>query len=308
MDAAEIRDFANDVYAAIIKGNVAADHTWTGADATVAQGYWMIADVTDLDGNEANSLVMVDTKGQDALTITPKTTTGCFFGLAAISLDGSTLYTPINTGTRTSDDRKVKTLSLASSLGANSVTLTHQGNGQQYIDLTGTETMRVMADETVTAAVTLASGHWIHAYTYIDLAHDGFTADIAADGYTPTEDLMTYSCYSANTQNWYNSAGAVSNNNKLVMPTFKAPAEPGTYRIRFKTDWNDLQPDGSGSQFVSAWGTIIDLTLIVEENTTDIEVSTANSQQPTAIYDLQGRRVANPSKGIYIVDGEKVIF
>ena len=243
------------------------------------------------------------------LTITSKTPgTGCFFGLAAISLDGSTLYTPINTGTRTSDDRKVKTLSLASSLGANTVTLAHQGNGLQYIDLTDSETMRVMADETVTAAVTLASGHWIHAYTYIDLDSDGFTAGIAADGYTPTEDLMTYSCYSANTQNWYNSAGAVSNNNTLVMPTFKAPAEPGAYRIRFKTDWNDLQPDGSGSQFVSAWGTIIDLTLIVEENTTDIEVPTANSQQPTAIYDLQGRRVANPSKGIYIVGGEKVIF
>ena len=242
------------------------------------------------------------------LTITPKTTTGCFFGLAAISLDGSTLYTPINTGTRTSDDRKVKTLSLASSLGANTVTLAHQGNGQQYIDLTDSETMRVMADETVTAAVTLASGHWIHAYTYIDLNCDGFTAGIAADGYTPTEDLMTYSCYSANTQNWYNSAGAVSNNNTLVMPAFKAPATPGTYRIRFKTDWNDLQPDGSGSQFVSAWGTIIDLMLIVEENTTDIEVPTANNQQPTAIYDLQGRRVANPIKGIYIVGGEKVIF
>jgi hypothetical protein len=243
------------------------------------------------------------------LTITSKTPgTGCFFGLAAISLDGSTLYTPINTGTRTSDDRKVKTLSLASSLGANTVTLAHQGNGLQYIDLTDSETMKVMADETVTAAVTLASGHWIHAYTYIDLDSDGFTAGLAADGYTPTEDLMTYSCYSANTQNWYNSAGAVDNNNTLVMPAYKAPATPGTYRIRFKTDWNDLQPDGSGSQFVSAWGTIIDLTLIVEENTTDIEMPTANSQQPTAIYDLQGRRVANPSKGIYIVDGEKVIF
>ena len=242
------------------------------------------------------------------LTITPKTTTGCFFGLAAISLDGATPYTPLHTGTRTSDDRKVGTLSLTSSLGANTITLAHQGNGQQYIDLTGTKTMRVMAGETVTAAVTLASGHWIHAYTYIDLDCDGFTARIAADGYTPTEDLMTYSCYSANTQNWYNSAGAVDNNNTLVMPAFKAPATPGTYRIRFKTDWNDLQPDGSGSQFVSAWGTIIDLMLIVEENTTDIEVPTANSQQPTAIYDLQGRRVANPIKGIYIVDGEKVIF
>ena len=94
------------------------------------------------------------------------------------------------------------------------------------------------------------------------------------------------------------------------MPSFKAPTTPGTYRIRFKTDWNDLQPDGSGSQFVSAWGTIIDLTLIVEADPTDIKnlEPTANGQVPAAIYDLQGRRVANPTKGLYIVGGNKVVM
>ena len=45
-----------------------------------------------------------------------------------------------------------------------------------------------------------------------------------------------------------------------------------------------------------------------EEDTADIEVPTANSQQSTAIYDLQGRRVVNPTKGVYIVGGRKVIF
>ena len=241
------------------------------------------------------------------LTITPKqTSTGCFLGLAAISLDGTTLYTPLHTGMRESSDRKVNTLSL----GNNSVTLSHQGNGLQYIDLTGTTTMSVMAGEEVTPAVSLVSGHWIHAYTYIDLKHDGFTAGIAEDGYTPTNDLMSYSCYSADTKNWNNSAGAVSNNNTLTMPPFKAPTEPGTYRIRFKTDWNDLQPDGSGSQFVSAWGTIIDLTLIVVANSTDIEFEQTASGRQTAptIYDLTGRRVSTPTRGFYIVNGEKVVI
>ena len=41
--------------------------------------------------------------------------------------------------------------------------------------------------------------------------------------------------------------------------------------------------------------------------TTEIEMPTANGQQPTAIYDLQGRRVLNPTKGMYIVNGKKVI-
>ena len=40
---------------------------------------------------------------------------------------------------------------------------------------------------------------------------------------------------------------------------------------------------------------------------TEIEMSMANSQQPTAIYDLQGRRVEKMEKGIYIVNGKKVI-
>ena len=36
--------------------------------------------------------------------------------------------------------------------------------------------------------------------------------------------------------------------------------------------------------------------------------STDNSQQTTVIYDLQGRQVTNPTKGIYIVNGKKVVI
>jgi hypothetical protein len=42
---------------------------------------------------------------------------------------------------------------------------------------------------------------------------------------------------------------------------------------------------------------------------TNIEVETIdNGQQITTIYDLQGRRVENPTKGIYIVNGRKVVI
>jgi hypothetical protein len=42
---------------------------------------------------------------------------------------------------------------------------------------------------------------------------------------------------------------------------------------------------------------------------TDIEVETTdNGQQTTDFYDLQGRRVENPTKGIYIVNGKKVVI
>ena len=44
-----------------------------------------------------------------------------------------------------------------------------------------------------------------------------------------------------------------------------------------------------------------------DEETTAIEPSTLNAQPSTVIYDLQGRRVETPAKGVYIVNGKKVI-
>ncbi len=71
-----MRTFADALYRAIVTANLEADakaHNATFND--VAQGYWLIADVTDLgeDSKEANSLVVVDTKGQEDLVVTPKT-------------------------------------------------------------------------------------------------------------------------------------------------------------------------------------------------------------------------------------------
>ena len=69
-----MRQVADRIYRAILAAGIAADADGlTGNNDNIAQGYWMFADVTDLTGNEANSLVMVDTKGQEALTINPKT-------------------------------------------------------------------------------------------------------------------------------------------------------------------------------------------------------------------------------------------
>lgn len=70
-----MRDVADRLYRAIKAKNVEADaKKLTGNGDNIAQGYWIFADVTDLNGDEAaNSLVMVDTAGQDPVVITPKT-------------------------------------------------------------------------------------------------------------------------------------------------------------------------------------------------------------------------------------------
>lgn len=47
----------------------------------------------------------------------------------------------------------------------------------------------------------------------------------------------------------------------------------------------------------------------VEGNVTGIEMPKAETTNNDAeVYDLQGRRVANPTKGLYIVNGKKVVI
>lgn len=70
-----MRQVADRLYVDILAKSIEADKTGlTGTNDSIEQGYWMFADVTDLDDKkESNSLVMVDTKGQNSLEVTPKT-------------------------------------------------------------------------------------------------------------------------------------------------------------------------------------------------------------------------------------------
>jgi len=69
-----MRQVADRLYRAIQTAGIEADaKNLTGTNNSIAQGYWMFADVSDLDEYESNSLIVVNTAGQDALTISPKT-------------------------------------------------------------------------------------------------------------------------------------------------------------------------------------------------------------------------------------------
>lgn len=73
-DDEAVTHFANDLYRAILNAGIAPDITgWNGAKTEVDQGYWLIADVTNLDGkNETNSLVILDTAGDSEVTASLK--------------------------------------------------------------------------------------------------------------------------------------------------------------------------------------------------------------------------------------------
>lgn len=151
-------------------------------------------------------------------------------------------------------------------------------NSKMYRNLTDDVVFKVPAGTTIKPLITMAQGDWMHGYFYIDYDHDrNLTCNPNGLSQTGTE-LAAYSYWTgnvANGNNGYNSANqAVSNSNTLNMPAFKAPETPGTYYVRFKVDWNCVDPAGNkgfmkdgklANYIVDNGGAIVDAKLIVTE-------------------------------------------
>ena len=160
---------------------------------------------------------------------------------------------------------------------------------------------------------------WMHGYVYLDLDADSvFTALEPSRGQQPAlSELMSYSFYSEGSANGagYNSAGTAigsGGSNTMVMPSFTIPEtmKPGLYRIRFKVDWNSIDPGGSlvaGNDMLTNGGAICDVNIHVEDPTGLDFIRTDEVSAASQWYDLQGRRIAPPTRpGIYIQGSRKV--
>ena len=172
-----------------------------------------------------------------------------------------------------------------------------------YEDLTtGTEKFTVEAGSEVTPSIGYV-GEWMHGYVYIDLNNDkqfSFNADGADQ--TGTE-VVSYSYYMNQ-----NSKGetVASSCNVNPMPAFTAPTEPGTYRIRFKVDWDNIDAGGSavsGNHILNNGGGIYDATLEVVApvvngiSTINAEVANGEAQ----LFTVDGVQIAKLQKGLNIV-------
>ena len=172
-----------------------------------------------------------------------------------------------------------------------------------YEDLTaGTEKFTVEAGSEVTPSIGYV-GEWMHGYVYIDLDNDkqfSFNADGADQ--TGTE-VVSYSYYKDQ-----NSKGesVASSCNVNPMPAFTAPTTPGTYRIRFKVDWDNIDAGGSvasGNYILNNGGGIYDATLEVVEPVTD-GISTINAEVANGeaqLFTVDGVQIAKLQKGLNIV-------
>ena len=172
-----------------------------------------------------------------------------------------------------------------------------------YEDLTtGTEKFTVEAGSEVTPSIGYV-GEWMHGYVYIDLDNNkqfSFNADGADQ--TGTE-VVSYSYYKD--QNSKGEAVA-SSCNVTPMPSFTAPTTPGTYRIRFKVDWDNIDAGGSvatGNSILNNGGGIYDATLEVVEPVTD-GISTINAEVANGeaqLFTVDGVQIAKLQKGLNIV-------
>lgn len=200
-----------------------------------------------------------------------------------------------------------------SSRYSTSVSLTVNGQAQTiefgktmngYEDLTA-QSFTVTPGAEVTPAIGYV-GEWMHGYVYIDLNNDkqfSFNAD--SDDQTGTE-VVSYSFYSAsNGSTGLNSKGETVSNNCNVnpLPSFTAPAEEGTYRIRFKVDWNSVDAGGcvvSGNNILNNGGGIYDATLVVKDVPNGIDSINAEAAN-AELFTVDGVKISKLQKGLNIV-------
>ena len=171
---------------------------------------------------------------------------------------------PINfdkSATNTHSERRTSSVSLQQE-GKDVQTITFNNSRSGYEDHSADEPFTVEAGSEV--ATTFGyNGSWMHGYVYIDLNNNKLF-DVDANDLANSPELVTYSYYKGINSNGNTTDMGVNVN----PPTFTAPTTPGTYRIRFKIDWDNVDPGGNGSSsnnILANGGGIWDATLVVEK-------------------------------------------
>lgn len=198
---------------------------------------------------------------------------------ALIAADYSVNYpdgTVINNGSRTLHSVRL----LSPTDGMQSIESSQADDRALYHDRTSL-CLSAAAGEKVTVNFDW-TGSWMHGYVYIDCDNDGkFDASSGSD-----RDVMAYSNYAG-----VNSDGTQTNDGNVGVnpPAFIVPdLTPGLYRIRFKIDWNSIDPGGhTGDNLITDnGGAITDAMIYIHDAGTSF---TATTDGGTLIDTATGR-------------------
>lgn len=170
-------------------------------------------------------------------------------------------YEESTTHTR-GDARYVKNVKL----GSQSVAINQNSDKKLYFNKTE-NIFLAKPGETVTPTIDW-KGEWMHGYAYLDKDDNGkFDVDYTNSGVTNARDLVSYSYYKDK-----NSAGkSASGDCGVGLPSFKIDDDmkPGIYRMRYKVDWDNVDPGGStatGNLITGNGGALIDVLVNIHND------------------------------------------
>ena len=179
--------------------------------------------------------------------------------------------------TMTRNDRSLNSVGLVSS----GVTYTSTTASKKvYTDNTLVSVFSAKAGTTVQPTFNY-TGSWMSAYVYVDWNKNGkFEYTVNSNG-TPAEgsEIVSYSAAQIG-DTWYKSDGTTTANGNTIgggVPSFTIPAgtPAGLYRMRYKVDWNSLDPAGSNT-IIPDGGGYVDLMLDVHGDQVSVSASQLN--------------------------------
>lgn len=167
-----------------------------------------------------------------------------------------------NTAHTRGDGRYVKNIKL----GSQSVAINQNTDKELYFNKTE-NIFLAKPGETVNPTIDW-KGEWMHGYAYLDKDDNGkFDVDYTNSGVTNARDLVSYSYYKDK-----NSAGSrASGDCGVGLPSFKIDDDmkPGIYRMRYKVDWDNVDPGGStatGNLITNNGGALIDVLVNIHND------------------------------------------
>lgn len=215
----------------------------------------------------------------DDIKVNDDPTSELVYGYYQTSMGSEQLYTR--------SDRHLDAVKLQVSGGSVQVLNAPSSPKNVYVDMT-TGQFYVKPGDVVTASVGY-TGSWMHAYAYIDYNDNGkFEASVNDDlSIADGSDLVAFSFYGAGNDDSGKNSNGVSftgkDRNTLTMPSFTIPANttPGVYRMRYKVDWNSIDPAGSVDQsnsILNNGGGIIDILLNVHADKVGVNDANRNGK------------------------------
>ena len=166
----------------------------------------------------------------------------------------------------TRTDRYVKTIKF----GTKSVAINQNTDKKLYFNKTE-NIFLAKPGETVSPNIDW-KGEWMHGYAYLDKDDNGkFDVDYTNSGITNARDLISYSYYKDK-----NSAGKnASGNCGVGLPSFEIDNDmkPGIYRMRYKVDWDNVDPGGSTATdnlITGNGGALIDVLVNIHNDNVDV--------------------------------------